>query len=430
MMAEKTYLDLLDTLIAVIRQNGSLKTAPVEAAFRGVPRHLFVPDLPLEQVYADEALMVKRNEEGRWTSSSSQPSIMAIMLEQLDLRPGQRVLEIGAGTGYNAALMAAIVGPQGSVVTIDIQPNLIEAARRALDAAGYSRVLALVGDGGYGYPAGAPYDRIILTVGSYTIAPAWREQLVEGGILVLPLEVAGMQKSAALQRRGEELVSLSLTDCGFMPLQGDFAVPQKVKTPLSDDPRLCLEARSERLEDARHIAGWLQDPPLDLPGGVTAKLGAYIYSLAPWIELHLAQVNPLVELTARQELADQNLIPPYIGIGGDWKSMNTLLLIEPDGAAAFTRPPGQPVQWFLPGLTAEGHENPVEQEFELHVRQLGPDDGPAQRLLAYIRAWDAAGRPGANQMSLRVVPQGAPVRPEAGEFVLERPWIRLLVKYK
>src|SRR4051812_10370955 len=96
-------------LVDQMKSGGHLASRSIEAAFRAVPRHLFLPDNPLEEVYRDQAIATKSLQE-RVVSSSSQPTMMAIMLQQLDLRPGQRVLEIGAGTGYNAALMARIVG--------------------------------------------------------------------------------------------------------------------------------------------------------------------------------------------------------------------------------------------------------------------------------------------------------------------------------
>src|SRR5262245_19757926 len=105
---------LVDGLIA----DGALRSPAVEAAFRAVPRHLFLPDVPLEAAYADAAVPTWRRSDGVPTSSSSQPAIMAIMLEQLGLEPGMRVLEVGAGTGYNAALLAHLVGPSGSVTTV------------------------------------------------------------------------------------------------------------------------------------------------------------------------------------------------------------------------------------------------------------------------------------------------------------------------
>jgi protein-L-isoaspartate(D-aspartate) O-methyltransferase len=235
---------LIDALIRVMLKNGSLKSVAIEQAFRGVPRHLFLPNEPLERAYKDIAITVKKSDESVPTSASSQPSIMAVMLEQLELQPGMRILEIGAGTGYNAALMAKLVGETGSVVTIDIQPDLIDQARINLARAGFERVQAITADGGEGYPLGAPYDRIILTVSSWIITPAWREQLKDGGRIVLPLSLLnGPMKSTAFERRGNELISLSLWDCGFMPLQGAFAGPLPTQTHTGPGDRLVLTSQ-------------------------------------------------------------------------------------------------------------------------------------------------------------------------------------------
>ena len=114
-------------LVDGMRDSGRLCSAAVEEAFRAVPRHLFLPGVPLARAYADEAVATQAV-DGVTTSSASQPSMMAIMLAQLDLRPGHRVLEIGAGTGYNAALMARLVGPQGHVVSVDIDADLVDGA--------------------------------------------------------------------------------------------------------------------------------------------------------------------------------------------------------------------------------------------------------------------------------------------------------------
>jgi protein-L-isoaspartate(D-aspartate) O-methyltransferase len=103
---------LHQALVDRLKCAGYIHTPAVEAAFRAVPRHLFLPAVAPDTVYTDEAIPTKRL-DGKAVSSSSQPAIMAIMLEQLDLHPGHRVLEIGAGTGYNAALMAHIVGDSG-----------------------------------------------------------------------------------------------------------------------------------------------------------------------------------------------------------------------------------------------------------------------------------------------------------------------------
>src|SRR5262245_20506986 len=111
---------------------------------------------------------------GEVVSSSSQPEIMAIMLEQLDVRPGHRVLEIGAGTGYNAALLAHLVGGTGRVTAVDIDGDIVAAARVHLAAAGISGGQLVCADGWACVPEDGPYDRIVLTVGAHDISPAWR----------------------------------------------------------------------------------------------------------------------------------------------------------------------------------------------------------------------------------------------------------------
>src|SRR5262245_59188187 len=154
---------LRQTLIDQLKQNipESILTSKIEEAFRTVPRHVFLPDLPLNQVYRDDAIVIKE-EGGSALSSSSQPSIMVMMLKQLGLEPGHRVLEIGAGTGYNAALMARLVGETGKVTTVDIDEDIAARARKRLTEAGFGQVEVICADGGYGYEDSAPYDRIIV----------------------------------------------------------------------------------------------------------------------------------------------------------------------------------------------------------------------------------------------------------------------------
>jgi protein-L-isoaspartate(D-aspartate) O-methyltransferase len=213
-----------EQLVSHLEASGAVDDPAVAAAFRAVLRHHFLPGRPLDEVYEDAAIMTKSGERGFPISSSSQPAIMAVMLQLLRLRAGHRVLEVGAGTGYNAALMAHLAGRDGHVVTVDIDPEMVERARAHLAAAGVEGVEVVPADGAAGWPPGAPFDRVIVTAGTDDVSPAWMDQLVEEGRLVLPLGLAGpMQQCVALVRRGGVLAGEELCPCGFMPLRGEMA---------------------------------------------------------------------------------------------------------------------------------------------------------------------------------------------------------------
>ncbi|WP_143740530.1 methyltransferase domain-containing protein, partial [Micromonospora echinospora] len=174
---------LIDRLLA----DGRITSPTVEAAFRRVPRHLFAPGgVSVNAAYADDVVITKRGPDGRATSSISAPWLQAMMLEAARLQPGGRVLEIGSG-GYNAALIAEVVGPHGTVTSIDIDSDIVANARTALDLAGYPNVHVAQADADTGWPAGAPYDAIIVTVEASDIPPAWTDQLAPDGVLVVPL---------------------------------------------------------------------------------------------------------------------------------------------------------------------------------------------------------------------------------------------------
>jgi protein-L-isoaspartate(D-aspartate) O-methyltransferase len=244
------------SLVERLSAHSAIRSATVERAMLTVPRHLFLPGVPLTQAYADVAIPTHW-ERGVAVSSASQPTMVAIMLEQLDLQPGTRALEIGAGTGYNAALLAEMVGPGGSVTTLDIDPVIAEEARARLWSAGYERVRVLAADGAEGASDFAPYDRVVLTAGAADISPAWTAQLVEGGLLVAPLRLGGAEASVALRKEeGGVLRSVSLTPCGFMRLRGAESAPEHVVT-LSNGWRLAGERAGEiGPEVARLLEMW------------------------------------------------------------------------------------------------------------------------------------------------------------------------------
>ncbi|MBM2622406.1 methyltransferase domain-containing protein [Actinoplanes sp. LDG1-06] len=215
-----------------IRQGGVALSPRLAAAFAEVPREVFVPDgfqrrdgtwaKPadpdfLDVVYSDDVLITKV--DGRTpVSSSSQPSLMALMIETLDVHPGQTVLEIGAGTGYNAALLA---GLGARVVSIDVQEDVVERARASLARAGVAGVRVEHADGYAGLPELA-VDRVIVTVGVAGISPHWPAPIVA------PVEHAGTHPVLAI---AEDLTARVVTPAGFMTAAGPLTAAHPFPTP-------------------------------------------------------------------------------------------------------------------------------------------------------------------------------------------------------
>jgi protein-L-isoaspartate(D-aspartate) O-methyltransferase len=217
--------------VADLERRGAIRSPAVRRAFTKVPRERFVPEVAeregLGRVYADEALVTRTDTRGRPLSSSSQPTIMAEMLEHLDLAPGLRVLEVGTGTGYNAALLAELVGRQGHVTSVELEPDLAARAEAALEGLGYT-VEVVVGDartvvGDARTVAPARYDRVIVTAAADSVPRSWRDALVDGGLIELPLRLPepseGEQVVVTLRRQGERLASVAIVPGGFMGLR-------------------------------------------------------------------------------------------------------------------------------------------------------------------------------------------------------------------
>jgi len=209
-------------MVEKIRKVGHAHRAEVEHVLLSTPRHEFVPDADLALAYDPwQAVVTHRFEDGRALSCASAPWVVAAMLDQLHVQPGNRVLEIGAGTGYTACLLAQLAGRADLVTTIDIDPDVTAQASRALAAAGYGDVHVITGDGRLGYPDHAPYDRVIATVSPWDIPAPWWTQLAPGARLVAPLRWRGQGRSVAFTYTDGRLVSDSLHLCGFVYLVGE-----------------------------------------------------------------------------------------------------------------------------------------------------------------------------------------------------------------
>ncbi|CAM5665211.1 Protein-L-isoaspartate O-methyltransferase OS=Streptomyces alboniger OX=132473 GN=CP975_12170 PE=3 SV=1 [Streptomyces alboniger] len=276
-------------LVREIDASGAWAADPVwREAFEAVPRHLFVPyyyvgvrggcerrwgESPdagtrerwVRGVYADVPLAT-RMRDGELVSSSSQPSLMAMMLAELRVEAGDRVLEIGAGTGYNAALLAHRLGDDNLVTTVDLEPEITEAARQHLATAGYHPVV-VTGDGARGVPERAPFDRVIATCALPSIPLAWLAQCRPGARILTPLGTGlialtvhepgqtGLRRHA--NQAGEESPAGEAGHAGqagraegrflhtpayFVPLRGGGPEPEQA--PLGGVPR---EARDQEL---------------------------------------------------------------------------------------------------------------------------------------------------------------------------------------
>jgi protein-L-isoaspartate(D-aspartate) O-methyltransferase len=369
--AERLNTRLVDGL----RRDGAILDSRIEAAFRTVRRHWFLPEAALADVYRDQALVTHRDEHGVPISSSSQPALMALMLEQLSVQPGMAVLEIGAGTGYNAALLGHLVGPDGTVLTIDVDPAVTGPATRHLAAAGASNVKVLTTDG-WALETGDRFDRIEVTVGVWDLSPAWVAALEAGGLLVVPIWLrAGQQASVAFRKVHGRLEGVTVEPCGFMRMRGPGAGAPTYRrlgpwTVTLDD------AGTERLE----VLGVL----LDAPSSV------------------------------------HRIPPPERG----W--FTTIALREPGAVNLFAEGPGGPVvrsgilQLSPPGL-AVVETNPPAADV---IRACG-DDEPLRRLLDLL---DRSPAIDPATLAISAVPAGMDVEDAGALATLVRPNFTLVVR--
>jgi protein-L-isoaspartate(D-aspartate) O-methyltransferase len=275
-----------------------------------VPRHLFLPGTRLEDAYAPRVVITKRAADGTPVSSASSPNIVAAMLEQLDARPGHRILEIGTGTGINAALLAELAGPGGHVTTIDIDEDIVTAARRNLDSAGYRhQVTVLCADGADGDPGGGTaYDRIIATAGAWDLPAAWWQQLLPDGRLVVPvvLHGSGLTRSLAFDyARPGQMISSSARVCGFVPMRGTAAAQGSRTIRLAGDVTLSLD-RADPADD-NELAQALTFPAHRHWTGITVGDREPVAHLDLWLATNGGR---FARMSAGQHARDSQLADP------------------------------------------------------------------------------------------------------------------------
>ncbi|CAM5605839.1 methyltransferase, FxLD system [Streptomyces diastaticus] len=385
---------LRQVMAQTVMDGGWAPSEPVRDALRTVPRHRFAPEVNLADAYdgGDRAVITRRDETGTAISSVSAAWLQADMIESLRLQPGATVFEAGSG-GYNAELLAHAAGPGGRVESVDIDPWVVSRTRAFLTEAGSGRVTASEADAALGAPAHlvprGGFDGSMITYNCWDIAPTWREQLAEGGRLVLPLEMGGYTRAIAFERRGEVLHARRFTYCGFVRDQGQQARPAPVAPLLDgalalrfdDGPVPRTEGLEEALRGRRH----------EVATGVTmGATNSYFGSL----QLFAATTAPgFCRLAVHQESAE--------AVTGIAKDRNAPAILCGSSLA------------YLIHVQTKDSGRREDKEWEWFAYAFG-EQGPelAQRLVATVLAWDRHIRAEANDEHadpvLTVHPAGTP----------------------
>ena len=363
--ADEMRSAMIDRLIA----DGWVSRPEVGAAFRAVPRHLFVPDgTPLENAYgADQSVVTKTSAAGASMSTVSAPWLQARMIEQAGIAPGMRVLEIGSG-GYNAALLAHIVGATGQVVTVDIDPDVTARAVAGLDAAGYGdQVVVVTADAEHSVGEDAVYDAIVVTVGAWDLAPAWLDQLASDGVIVVPLRMNTFTRSLAFRRAGEHWASTSAQLCGFVPMQGLGARAER-RLAL-DDPaggQVTLLFDETEPDDPGLLTDAMRHGPVRVWSGITIGAQGDFADLHLWLAGFLPGFCR-VEAGPGTAMAAEGVCRTWFPFGGVIGDSFCVMELRDSG---------------VPGA-----------EHEFGARGYGPHaPEAAEALVAQITAWDAHGR--------------------------------------
>jgi protein-L-isoaspartate(D-aspartate) O-methyltransferase len=298
---------------------------------------------------------------------------------------------------------------------MDLEADIAAAAREHLAACGYGRVRVVHADGGDGWPAGAPYDRIIVTVGAWDIAPAWVAQLAPDGRLVLPLALrAGIQYSIAFEQAGGHLESVSVLPCGFMRLRGAFAGPETI-VPLGSRTGMLAES-DPRPPDAEDLGSLLAQPGRTRSTGVRVTVMDLYGGLGLWLaarEPGLGQLSAFGAAAGPGQGAtspDPATVARRPGMG---------MLTGAHGCAALVQP-GEPGGEAAGGRAA----------FEIGVCPFGREGAElAARLAGHVRDWNAAGRPSLAGLRVSAYPAGAGLPAAHQGTVIDKQHTRLVLAW-
>ncbi|MFC8125947.1 methyltransferase, FxLD system [Streptomyces sp. NPDC057302] len=369
---------LREVMAQTVIDGGWAPSDPVRDALRTVPRHRFAPEASLADAYdgGDRAVITRREETGRAISSVSAAWLQADMMESLRLRPGAIAFEAGSG-GYNAELIAHAAGADGRVVSVDIDPWVIRRTRAFLAEVGTGRVTAVEADAALGAPAHlvprGGFDGSVITYNCWDIPPAWRDQLAEGGRLVMPLEMGGYSRSIEFERRGEVLHARRFTYCGFVRDQGQQARPAPV-VPLLDG------ALAVRFDDG---------PTADTQGLEEALRGRR-HQIAIGVTMRAAN-----SYFGSLQLFAATTLPGFCRLAAHHESAEAVTGIEKDRDAPAIL--GEASLAYLIHVQTRDSDRREDKEWEWFAYAFG-EQGPelAEQLVATVVAWDRHIRAEAN----------------------------------
>src|SRR5260370_6198610 len=343
-----------------------------EQAYLATPRHRFVrryrewgtkawqgvnPDSSAEQIatlYADRSIILFGDDDQNVPSTISQPSFVLQMLDLLQLNTGDKVFELGAGSGWNAALMGHLVGRAGQVVSLEIIPELAQSARLTLESLGIANVQIVTGDGAEGDENSAPYDRAIFTAGAFDLPHYFYEQLREGGLLLVVIKTEGGEDNLFLLRKtGDHFESLESQPCGFVQLRGRYQFenlePSVLQTAIPERAELQGE------EIGKRRCWW----------GGKGKVGEWTRL---GIRSFLGITEPAFRAFKTAKLDQQAIEQHYFGL---WDAVNRSLVVAKDN-------------WLITYGNTQAEE----------------------RLLKGLRHWVELGMPTAACLNLKVFPIG------------------------
>ncbi|MEC3993641.1 methyltransferase, FxLD system [Actinacidiphila sp. DG2A-62] len=396
--------DLREALVSRLIDNHNLRTPEVITAFRDTERHQFLPGVDLPTAYINDAVPTKHDETGEMISCISAPSIVATQLEQMGAEPGHKILEAGAATGYNAALLGRLVAPGGHVWTLDVDQDLVDGARKNLAQAGTTNVTVVLGDGAAGLPEHAPFDRIQFTVGAGDVPVKLLDQLAPGGRLVLPMRIRGsISRSFAFERDGDHWRTVSCEMATFVPLRKGVMDDIYTLVPMDGEGTVRLETFSEQQVDRDAIRTVLDQNQAKVYTGVKFRQGD------PWEWLYLYLTSVLPNGLSRMPGTRPGFTPHF-----GWGSMAALH--------------GDTLAY----LTVRQGEDEHGRFWEIGVIGHGPRAAElADRVAGEIRDWDEGWGNHAPEPAFRMAVGDARDQLTAADprFVIDKTFSRLVIDW-